>query len=131
MVDAEPPLTTIFPADARVLACAPTTLRDGQSLVLTLGQGHERELAIVREADETPYFLVVQSPPPDMRPFMLRNLFAVATRVEMPASITGYKWIGDGGNERIFTSPGEYTVVMSNDLESEIGGHSCAIDYRG
>ena len=127
----EVPLDNIFPNNPQVLACAPATLSSGQTLTLTLGPGHGRELAIVRESDETPYFLVVQGPPPDMRSLMLRDLFAVASRVDMPASITGYKWIGDGGNERIFTSPGEYVVIVSDNLEGEAGGNSCAIDYRG
>jgi hypothetical protein len=127
----EEPIAALFPTDPGVLACEPASLSDGQTLTLRFGQGHGRELAIVREADETPYYLVVQAPPPGMRALMLRNLFAVATRVEMPASVTGYRWLGEGGNERIFTTPGEYVVVISDDLESGTPGHSCAIDYRG
>lgn len=117
--------------DANVLACNPTTLRDGETLVLALGAGHGFELSIVRDADQTPYFLVVQAPPADMRILMSREAFTDAKRVELPSSIVGYKWVRDGGNEPIFTTAGSYSVYVSTALESEEGGYTCKITYVG
>ena len=125
---AEPP--SIFAVDPQVLSC-PTMLRDGETLVLTLGPGHGSELGIVREESEVPYFLVVQSPPDEMRSLMARNEFGIATHVEVPSTATGFKWLGEGGNERIFTTPGTYEVLISNSLESEEGGHMCVVEYLG
>ena len=122
-----------FREDPSVLSCAPQRLSAGQSLVLTMAPGHGKELAILREEGdvEIPFFLVVQSPPDDMRALMSREAFGAATRVEVPTSATGYKWVGEGGNERIFTTPGTYEVLLSDSLESEEGGHFCAVDYLG
>ena len=106
-------------------------LRDGETLTLTLGPGHGSELGIVREQGEVPYFLVIQGPPPEMQTLMARGEFGAATRVEVPASATGYKWLGEGGNERIFTTPGTYEGLISNSLESEEGGHMCVVEYLG
>ena len=66
-----------------------------------------------------------------MHLLMTQEAFADATRVELPASIVGYKWVRDGGNERIFTQPGNYSVYVSTALESEEGGYTCKVRYTG
>jgi hypothetical protein len=129
-VDYEAP-PVVWLSDVRVLGCNPSTLSNGQTLVLTLGEGHGSELSILRDSDNIPYFLVVQAPPPDMRLLMTREEFAAATRVELTSSIVGYKWVRDGGNELIFTRPGSYSVYVSTALESEEGGYMCKVNYTG
>ena len=120
---------TIWLHDSNVLSCAPDELRPGGKLVLTLGPGHGKELAIFRASDKTWLLLIVQQPPADMKLLMSRADFAAATRVEIPAESIGYSWSHDGGEEPIFTSAGRYIVYSSETLESETGGHTCTINY--
>ena len=122
---------SIFKVDANVLSCSPAMLHNGEPLVLTLGAGHGSELGVVREEGEVPYFMVIQGPPDDMKTLMARGEFGAATRVEVPSDATGFRWVGEGGNERIFTTPGTYEVLISNSLESEDGGHMCVVQYLG
>jgi hypothetical protein len=122
---------TVWRQDTHVLDCTPAAFRDSEGLLLTLGPGHGAELAIHRHSDNAPYFLVVQLPPADMRILMTREEFAEATTVRLSTATSGYKWVKDGGNERIFTTPGTYTIQVSEVLESEIGGYTCTVEYRG
>ena len=57
------PAAEIWKEDRKVLACFPAKLGPSDTLVLTLGQKHGRELAITRHADNIPFFLVVGLPP--------------------------------------------------------------------
>jgi len=124
----EPP--TVWRQDTDVLNCTPAAFGDSEFLLVTLGPGHGAELAILRHSDDAPYFLVVQSPPADMRILMTREEFAEATTVRLSTATSGYRWVKDGENERIFTTPGRYTIQVSELLESELGGHTCTVEYR-
>jgi hypothetical protein len=121
--------TEIWKEDRKVLACSPTKLGPSDTLVLTLGPKHGRELAITRHVDNIPFFLVVSSPPADMKSLMSPDEFAKARRVTFKTTDAGYAWVKDRGNERVFTMPGKYTVRVSEVLESERGGYSCTITY--
>ena len=97
----------VWSSNPRVLACTPGTLRASQSLVLLLGVGHGRELAIRRVSDDSWYFLVVSSPPEGEPQLMTPGEFASVSRVEVPASFKGRASV-DGPLERIFNRAGSY-----------------------
>lgn len=119
----------IWKEDRKVLACSPTTLGPSDTLVLTLGPKHGRELAITRHVDDIRFFLVVSQPPADMKSLMSPDEFSKARRVTFKTTDTGYAWVKGRGNERVFTMPGKYTVLVSEVLESEHGGYSCTVTY--
>lgn len=115
--------------DSHVLACSPTTLSASDSLVLTLGPGHGRELAIRRVSDNTWYFLVVGMPADDEPQLMTPDQFAMATRAEIP---TTFKVRTPAGTlQSVLDRPGPYEAYVSDILESEVGGHVCRFSYIG
>jgi len=116
--------------DPNVLLCSPTRLGANDTLVLTLGPKHGRELAIRRHSDGVWFFLVVQSAPLDMKTLMSRQDFAKARRVSLKVTDTGYAWVKGRGNEQVFTVRGKYSVHVSEVLESERGGHTCTVTYE-
>jgi hypothetical protein len=82
----------IWREDRNVLACSPTRLGPSDTLVLTLGARHGRELAITRHADNIWFFLVVGQPPSDMKSLMSPDEFANASRVTFRTTDTAYAW---------------------------------------
>jgi hypothetical protein len=115
--------------NSRVLSCDPDTLTASDTLVLTLGQGHGRELAIRRVSDNTWYFLVVWLPAENEPQLMSPEEFASASRVEIPASF--HARASGGPLEPVLNRPGTYEAYVSDILESEIGGHVCSFNYLG
>lgn len=116
-------------ADPHVLACSPSSVSAGRALVLTLGPGHGRELAIRRAADNAWYFLVVGLPEEGEPQLMTPAEFAAASRVEIPASFTVRT--SEGAQQPVLNRPGKYEVYVSDILESEAGGHVCRFTYTG
>jgi hypothetical protein len=121
---------SIWSSNQRVLACSPEILQTSQALVLALGPGHGRELAIRRVSDNSWYFLVVDLPLEGELQLMTPDDFALATRVEIPTSFTGRTSV-DGPLGRIFSRPGAYEAYVSDNLESEEGGYVCSFRYIG
>jgi len=121
---------TRWEEDPAVLDCQPRVLRLGEPLTLRFGPGHGAEMSIWRVADQRPFFLVVQGPPADMHSLMSREEFAAAKTVTLTPDTTGFAWVYDGGNEKIFTLEGEYRIHVSEILESERGGHTCSVIFR-
>lgn len=115
--------------DKHVLSCSPTTLSSSDTLVLNLGPGHGRELALRRVSDNTWYFLVVGLPGEDEPQLMTPDQFAAAKRVEIPATFQSST--SGGPLEPILNRPGKYEVYVSDILESEVGGHVCGFNYTG
>ncbi|MDR7134096.1 hypothetical protein J2X06_001280 [Lysobacter niastensis] len=115
--------------DSRVLSCSPESLSVSDTLVLTLGQGHGRELAIRRVSDNTWYFLVVGLPADDESQLMSPDQFAAATRAEIPATFQART--SGGPLEPVLNRPGKYEAYVSDILESEVGGHVCSFNYTG
>jgi hypothetical protein len=115
--------------DNRVLSCSPKTLSASDTLVLNLGPGHGRELAIRRVSDNTWYFLVVGLPSEDEPQLMTPDQFAAAKRVEIPASFQART--SGGPLEPVLNRPGRYEAYVSDILESEVGGHICGFNYTG
>ncbi len=114
----------------RVLACAPEVLRSPAPLVLSLGPGHGRELAIRRVADDSWYFLVVQQPLKGAPLLMTPAAFARAERVEVPTSVAGRASV-EYPQAPVVRTPGAYEVYVSDALESDLGGHVCTVEFLG
>ncbi|TDK29522.1 hypothetical protein [Luteimonas terrae] len=121
---------TPWSSNPRMLACAPEVLRPPAPLVLSLGPGHGRELAIRRVADDRWYFLVVQQPLEGTPLLMTPEAFTRAKRVEVPMSFEGRASV-ESPLAPVFRTPGAYEVYVSDALESDLGGHVCKIEYRG
>ena len=120
----------VWSSNPRVLACSSDTLQASQPLVLSLGLGHGRELAIRRVSDNSWYFLVVGSPPDGEPQLMTPEEFSSASHVEVPASFKGRASV-DGPLGRIFSRAGPYEAYVSDNLESEEGGYVCSFKYIG
>lgn len=113
-----------------VLACAPEVLRSPAPLVLSLGPGHGRELAIRRVADDAWYFLIVDQPLEGTPLLMTPAAFARAERVEVPTSFEGRASL-ESPLAPVFGAAGAYEVYVSDALESDLGGHVCEVEYLG
>ena len=117
--------------DSQILACSPDTLSASDTLILDLAPNHGRELAIRRASDGAWYFLVVGLPPEDTPQLMTTDDFAEATRVEIPAFFATRAWAAGAQLEPIINTSGVYEVYVSDNLESELGGHICSFKYTG
>jgi hypothetical protein len=117
--------------DPHVLACSPSNVPTGGSLVLTLGPGHGRELAIRRVDDNAWFFLVVGLPDEGEPQLMTPTEFEAVSRVEIPASFAARTWTSEGEPQAVLSRPGTYEVYVSDILESETGGHVCRFSYSG
>lgn len=117
-----------FTIEPKFFDCSPKVLRSGQSLTLTLGPLHGRNLAVQRENGEHWNYLVIDGPVPGTTPLMTPDAYEKARRVVLPANV-----IGDyqGKDTRVFTKPGKYTLYTSDNLESEEPGYRCEIRYAG
>lgn len=118
----------VWLSNQKMLVCWPETLGASGSLVLTLGSGHGRELAIRRVADNAWYFLVGTLPVEGEPQLMTSAEFAKAGRVEISASFKTRASENDP-LEPIFHRPGAYEVYVSDNLESEDGGYMCRFNY--
>lgn len=118
----------VWISNKNMLACSPETLRASDSLVLMLGSGHGRELAIRRVADNAWYFLIGVLPVEGEPQLMTSAEFSKAGRVEISASFKA-RASENGPLEPIFHRPGAYEVYVSDNLESEEGGYVCRLDY--
>lgn len=115
--------------DDNVVSCEPKILREGQTLVISLGENHGKELAIIRDSDKRAYFLIVGLPPKEMKSLMTPAEFEKASSVTIDENTVGLPWEANSVNEPIFVEPGSYTILVSDILESEIGGYKCSIEY--
>ena len=120
-------LPTIWLEDDSVLKCSPREIQKGQALSVTLGENHGRELSIYRESENLHLFLVVGSPPINMNSLMTPNEFEQVRELIIQPSTTGFRWDVAGGNEAVFSKTGDYTVYVSENLESEYGGYICRV----
>ena len=120
----------VWLSNPSVLTCSPSILRAPHPLVLSLGPGHGRELAIRRVSDNTWYFLVGHAPPDGEPQLMTPEDFALADRTEVPTSFLG-RASADTSLGPIFNRPGSYEAYVSDNLESEQGGYMCSFKYVG
>ena len=114
--------------DPAQLSCAPKKLRHAGTLTLELGPYHGRELAIRRDSDDTWYFLIISSPPDNVRLLMTPEAFETKKQIQIPASLVTTEWT-TREDVPVFTTNGSYTVFVSVALESDAGGYKCKIRY--
>lgn len=112
-----------------MLSCAPGRLHSVGVLTLNLAPGHGRELGVRRHSDNAWYFLIVGSPPEKSNMLMTPETFEAKRQIEIPASSITTEWV-TGEDAPIFSSSGKYSFYVSDNLESEIGGYMCTIEYR-
>ncbi len=124
--ESEVPATIWLESDAMV-SCTPRELGDDDVLLVNLSGNHGKELALYRHDENLWLFLVVGSPPSTMKSLMSSQQFESAKEIEIAPTTTGYRWDNKGGNETIFSKPGKYTLYVSEDLESEVGGYKCEL----
>jgi len=117
----------IFNVDRNVLDCSPKHLKLGGTLRLQLAPDHGRELAIRRNSDNAWFYLVVESPPPDMKQFMPVEAFRIASHVDIPATARAVEWESGHDAQPIFASAGSYDLFVSENMESDAGGFKCTV----
>jgi exonuclease VII large subunit len=116
---------TAWIVSEKILSCKPSILKLGQTLEVKLGKNHGKELAVRRHRDNHWFFLVVGSPPSDMKSLMTPEEFKNTKEFKIEPDTTGYEWIANGKNKKIFAEEGEYSIYTSDILESEVGGFVC------
>ena len=123
---------TVFRENSKIFSCSPAVVGPGDVLVLRKRGSSLRELSVVLPSGSAAHFLVVSDPPPEMRPLMSPDELGKAKVVRIPVSaLTGLEWRAGAHQESIFTSPGMYEFFLSTALESEDGGYSCKVQFRG
>jgi hypothetical protein len=117
--------------DPNVLACSPARLQPGHVLELKLGVGHGKELSVQGPRKEQIFLLVVGSPPSGDPQLMTPREFAAASEATISTDLVAKPWVFQAKPERVFSTPGVYTIRVSENLESEVGGFSCTVKYTG
>ncbi len=117
--------------DHKVLSCSPTTLKAGQSLTLTLGAGHGKELAIEGPEKDKVFVLVVEDMEACGPQLMSTQQFKAANSVVVPTDFMSRPFVMNASIERVFTKRGIYRITVSEELASELGGHLCTVRYTG
>lgn len=118
---------TIWIQSDKVVSCHPSELKPSDTLQVKLGKWHGKELGVYRHDENLWLFMVVGSPPSEMVSLMTPKEFESANSFEITPSTTGYRWDSKGGNEKVFSKPGNYTLYVSQNLESEEGGYKCEL----
>ncbi|GAB3092324.1 hypothetical protein GCM10027159_06890 [Lysobacter terrae] len=106
----------------RPLTC-PKEVRSTGTLLIGLGPRHGSELAIVRKSDGARFVLVAKDkildmPSPDFKKTVLFQYYVDA---EVEAT--------DGIRQKIFNAPGEFQVIVSDDVMADKGGHRCTFRF--
>lgn len=118
--------------DPSVFSCSPLSISPGDQLILRKHNDLLVELAVHRVGEATPHFLVVRSPPRNMRPLMSPEAFSAATELRADVdSLSGMPWRSGAEQEFVFTTPGEYEIHASTALESEEGSYYCTVSFTG
>lgn len=86
-------------------------------------------MAIRRVFDDTWYLLVVALPATGEPQLMTPGQFAAARRLEVPASFLAKA--SGGSLEAVLNHTGTYEAYVSDNLESETGGHVYRFVYSG
>lgn len=119
---------TIWLENPNQLLCKPKIISQSDTITLTLGPDHGRELGIFRHSDHTWYFLIIGSPPENAKTLMTPEEFEKVEQLDIPASLVTTEW-RTGEDVPVFSTSGLYTIYVSVMLESEAGGYICTIRY--
>jgi hypothetical protein len=110
-----------------VISCSPLTIRSGEPVTVKLGANHGKELAIKRIEGNVSLFMVMGTPPDEMKSLMTPNEFKDLQEFQITKDTTGFRWEVNGYNEYVFSISGYYEIYVSEILESEVGGYKCDI----
>ncbi|WP_299947856.1 hypothetical protein [uncultured Microbulbifer sp.] len=114
---------TIWIQSDKVVSCHPSEFKPSDTLQVKLGKWHGKELAVYRHDENLWLFMVVSSPPLGMISLMTPKEFESAKSFEITPSTRGYR----RDNEEVFSKSGNYTLYVSQNLESEDGGYKCEL----
>jgi hypothetical protein len=108
----------------RPVTC-PKELRSTGTLLIGLGPRRGDELAILRKSDGALFVLVSK----DRELIMSSDDFqkTVMFQFNVDAEIAST----DGKMHRVFNAPGEYQVIVSDDVMVPKGGHRCTFTFSG
>jgi hypothetical protein len=118
---------TVWTELKTMLNCFPDKIKIGETLTISLGNDHGKELAVFKHKDDSWHFMVVGSPPDDMKSLMTPSEFKESRIIEIKPDTTAYRWSEEGKNEKVFSEPGKYSFYVSEILESETGGYVCHV----
>jgi hypothetical protein len=107
----------------RPLACTPAVLTDSSTLILQFRLPHPAELA-VQAPDGTPFFLVYErneTTPAGQKPLVEKAAFRSMAELKLNVSTAvGSPLVyGRDSNERIFSQPGVYKVILADVYQSD------------
>jgi len=123
-------IETIWVEDEKVFSCSPKEIILGGSINISLGNGHFEELGIYRKVDKSWLFLVVGSPPDEMKSLMSPAELMQTSSIVIARNTTGFLWDQRAHNTEILSVVGKYTFYNSPTLESEVGGYKCTVIVR-
>ena len=108
--------------NGRPITC-PDELRSTGTLLIGLRLGHPGEMAILRKSDNALFVLVSKDKTLLMPSKDFRNvpLFQLNVDAEVEAV--------DGSTQTIFNAPGEYQVIVANDVMTTKGGYRCTFRF--
>jgi hypothetical protein len=128
--ESEAPETVYFSDDSEFM-CIPEKAKFGDKIVLTKTNSNLSELAVFREGSDTSHFIIVGSPPDGMTNLIAPNELATKNELTLnTVMLTGLEWKTGAKQELIFSKSGKYTFYISPNLESEIGGYKCVVNYQ-
>jgi len=121
---------TIYVENKSTFSCDIEIKEGKEYLLLFKADSNLDELAVLKPGESVSHFLIVGSPPKKMKSLMEKKAFSVGTMFKFPVSeIEGLQWKSGSKSEKIFTTRGEYEFSASSNLESEVGGFTCKVQY--
>jgi len=121
---------TVFAVSPAIFDCMPKKVRPGQRITFSKQMAELDELAVITPRGKTTHFLVVGSPPEEMRPLMTTESLARVHSFSVDVStLQGLEWSHASSPEKIFREAGRYEFYLSSTLESEEGGYTCTVEY--
>lgn len=122
------------PATASELACAPDTLRSGDTLTLTMSVPHGQYLAVTQPGGSWFYLvspqLLAGSPHSSLVP---SDVFRTMASYRIPVDVRARPRVyGKTLPEAVFVQPGRYRVRIGENLPSDYGPPvtDCYVTYR-
>jgi hypothetical protein len=116
-------------------SCSPEKLFSGDTLTIDMSIPHGGDLAIT-DPDGKFFFVVYQpdtSEKSSMRqPFMKIETFKNLSQLKLPTTLSATLMSKDGkGNQAVFTKTGWYKLLLSENLETDIGipVYECKVYY--
>jgi hypothetical protein len=101
------------------MRCEPKTIHMGESLTLVMPLPHEGELGVL--APHNRFLFIAFAPESSVTPPLASSTFKPMGRLRLDSAVAvGLPEISpDASSERIFTAPGTYRFVVSQNLETE------------